>query len=303
MIVTPIAVIAMVILLFVCTKTEHIKYKAKWEIKKGNFLVALEILNDIKEEKGVTAIRVDACNGMKADIENAISRKDFKRAMELIELYSEEIRSDLYVKDVQAACPHENTYTEMKEVTCEEDGYNKVICEECGYIDDTYLRSTGHDDVVEVLKEASCSEAGEHKLTCKVCGEIRNIEVFVEHTWEKVHNKPVKCTVCSMDYSTEVELIFDEYTRKGTDYVKLNVTKTDVKYDSLRDRMCTNIVFKVEGRIRGIYKLVVYDKQGNGVTWQFIQPVNLGPEIEIDKEITIDIPYTDGIYTVVVEKG
>ncbi len=304
MIVAPIAVIAGAILLIVCTRVERIKNKARNEIATGRFLSALEVLQEIDGEDGVVNIRNEARDGMTAEIENSIDSKDIKKALELIELYSDEIRSDLYVKDVQAVCPHENTYTDRKEATCEENGYNKVICELCEYVGYTYLNATGHDYEVEVIKEATCTEVGEEKSTCKVCGDVSTSEVVVEHKWEKKHNELVRCKVCSADYPTSVEVVKGEYS-KYKDYVyitQFEILDKEVRYSGNRSEIYTEIVLEVRGKIKRPalgYNMVIYDEQGKRITSCDIYGVE---DDRIDKEVTIQIPYTEGTFFALFER-
>ena len=90
---------------------------------------------------------------------------------------------------------HIHKKTEIKEATCTEDGYEKVVCNDCGKVlSNTPKASTGHN--YELEKAKSCIEGGGTAVKkCTVCGATREIEVPArsEHDLETV-NRSATCT-------------------------------------------------------------------------------------------------------------
>ena len=73
-----------------------------------------------------------------------------------------------------------------REVTCDEDGYEKTVCIVCGYVEsEKTIESTGHD-IVTVKIDATCTENGYSVSTCTVCGDENRYEFELDENGEFV---------------------------------------------------------------------------------------------------------------------
>ena len=67
-------------------------------------------------------------------------------------------------------CDHTSTHTEHKDSTCNEHGYDKVICDICGATISTTELPFKHDYVATVT-DPTCTEQGYTTYTCSLCGD------------------------------------------------------------------------------------------------------------------------------------
>ncbi len=92
---------------------------------------------------------------------------------------------DVYDANISIAdCQHENTTTEHLDKTCTEDGYDRVVCTDCGAIvEETIIPNGGGHITLQpgstVTIPADCVNDGKQTRYCDVCGEIVS-EVILE---------------------------------------------------------------------------------------------------------------------------
>lgn len=73
---------------------------------------------------------------------------------------------------VSEGCAHTNTASSHKDPTCAENGYDRVMCTDCGAtISETVIPELGHNWVEEIITPATDSEDGLASYTCSRCGE------------------------------------------------------------------------------------------------------------------------------------
>jgi len=95
----------------------------------------------------------------------------------------------------ETGCKHEHAYPEHKDATCTEDGYDRMICDDCGeIISEEVISALGHDIAVDEAIAPTCTAtgltAGEHCRRCdyKVAQEV---VPMIAHDY-----KDGVCTVC-----------------------------------------------------------------------------------------------------------
>lgn len=118
--------------------------------------------------------------------------------------------------DHQSFCEHTDTKKEQANATCTEDGYDRTICNVCGYIDETRHDAFGHKESAKILREPTCSVKGEKEFTCSTCGNQRKEDIeTIPHTYQDTiikeaaciteGSKKQACSVCN--YTTAEETI------------------------------------------------------------------------------------------------
>ena len=132
--------------------------------------------------------------------------------------------------DHQSFCEHSDTEKESALATCTEDGYDRSICNICGYIDETVHKAFGHTESSKTLREPTCSVKGEKEIICSTCGNQRKEEIAtIPHTYQDTITKEATCTTegskkqtCSVCSHTTAEEATDVL---GHDY-KQSITKS-----------------------------------------------------------------------------
>ncbi len=85
--------------------------------------------------------------------------------------------------------------SDVKQPTCEEDGYIDYICPEDGEIIKETLPALGHDYASETVKEATCSATGMIVHTCTVCGDSYSETIpALGHDYVAAVTKESACT-------------------------------------------------------------------------------------------------------------
>lgn len=122
-------------------------------------------------------------------------------------------------KKVKVTCDHpaSKNETETKAPTCEEDGYEKVICGGCGKVISEKVLPKGEHTMSkwETVTEPTCTAKGQEKRVCSTCGkeETRDIPalghkestvVTKQPTCTTEGEKTVSCSRCKTVISTEV---------------------------------------------------------------------------------------------------
>ena len=136
-----------------------------------------------------------------------------------------------------------DTWEEVHEATCAEEGYQKGICKFCGKEFTVALERPDHTfSEWETTTEPTCNSVGEQKRTCSVCELVETKELpKLEHDladWE-VSEYPEygtdgeyiqKCKLCEETINTKpytfAEFITDRYSLKGD---KEGFTVTDAE--------------------------------------------------------------------------
>ncbi len=177
-----------------------------------------------------------------------------------------------------AVCLHNNTHNEHKAATCTEEGYDKVICDDCGETVSASVIPT-LDHTYETIKtEPTCTEAGNTSVVCAVCGEIFSSTVIDKkgHCYEGS-----TCAVCGaeadiykrndsatvIDYSNRfiyglasglsIDTVFSEYvTHSDKVYYQYGANKvgTDKKvmlYDNNTNELVSEYTFVIFGDVNG----------------------------------------------------
>ena len=132
--------------------------------------------------------------------------------------------------DHQSFCKHSDIKEENATASCTKDGYDRTICNICGYVDETIYEAFGHKESSKTLKEPTCSAKGEQEFTCSTCGNQRKEEIAtIPHSYQDTIIKEATCTTegsknqtCSVcNYTTTEEAT----AALGHDY-KQATTKT-----------------------------------------------------------------------------
>lgn len=97
--------------------------------------------------------------------------------------------------NLQSFCEHPDTKKEQADATCTEDGYDRTICNICGYVDETKHEAFGHKESAKTLREPTCSVKGEKEFTCSTCGNQRKEDIeTIPHTYRDTIIKEATCT-------------------------------------------------------------------------------------------------------------
>lgn len=121
-----------------------------------------------------------------------------------------------------AGCDHENIKTEHQNKTCTEDGYDRVVCSDCGTIlEETIIPNGGGHITLQpsstVTIQPDCVNDGLQTRYCDVCGEVVSKEtlpayghdtdgevvVVEEPTCTKAGLKEIHCDFCGEVSATE----------------------------------------------------------------------------------------------------
>ncbi|MBE6714454.1 MAG: hypothetical protein E7575_04095 [Ruminococcaceae bacterium] len=115
--------------------------------------------------------------------------------------YAAFVASTLTIK-----CDHLNTEAQHLDPTCGVDGYDKVVCLDCGATigDETVLPATGiHTPGVPVIVESTCVVNGTSTVSCTVCDQVLSADELglAEHTPgdEATCTTAQNCTVCGTE--------------------------------------------------------------------------------------------------------
>ena len=117
-----------------------------------------------------------------------------------------------------SGCPHDHAHPEHKDATCTEDGYDRMVCDECELVlSETIIPALGHDYVNHAAQAATCTEVGWNAYKeCSRCHDSTYVEIpaqghnYVNHAAQAATCTEVgwaayqTCTRC--DYSTYKEI-------------------------------------------------------------------------------------------------
>lgn len=130
-------------------------------------------------------------------------------------------------------CNHEHSSWHARYATCEKNGLNELICDDCGYvIDSSEIQALGHEWTGEVMTKWPLLDASGIKTrTCVKCGEKME-RLFKCNHYSSVHVRVLKdatCTekgieadICDM---CQKQLDTREIDALGHDYGRWVVTK------------------------------------------------------------------------------
>ena len=118
--------------------------------------------------------------------------------------------------NLQSFCKHEDVKEEKSVATCTKDGYNRTVCNTCGYVDETTYKALGHKETSKTIKKPTCTTKGEKETTCSTCGIKRKEQIdtiahkyvdtiIIEATCTTSGSKKQICSVC--DHSTKEETV------------------------------------------------------------------------------------------------
>lgn len=219
LIVTPIVIVVGIILILLLTRVDRIKNQARDAINEGNYLSAMEILEEIDGEEGVLSLQEEIQRLMSDEISSIIGNNDCEQAISLIDKYSDylsDIIIDSHMAVIRSICLHENTYTEGRDATCENDGYSNKICNVCGYVKEILIEALGHSFSSEITKEATCTEDGNEHKVCNTCGHEEDVSIkklghsydkkdIVKPTCDKAGEYQYTCKNCGDSYTEAVK--------------------------------------------------------------------------------------------------
>ena len=193
----PIIIFVVIALIFIVTKVDRIKGKAREAINDGNYLKAMEILEEIDGKEGVLELQEEVQYLMSDEISIAIKNRECQKADDLMNKYSKYLDdTDLNTnrEALKIVCPHEKTINESQEPTCEVDGFNNDICELCGNINGTINKATGHEFRSEIIKEATCTEDGKEHKVCNICEYEEDVVIKkLVHSYDKKEKSKSSC--------------------------------------------------------------------------------------------------------------
>ncbi|MBQ9510548.1 MAG: hypothetical protein IJR55_02450 [Clostridia bacterium] len=107
--------------------------------------------------------------------------------------------------DAPKACEHTNTRAETKDSTCRENGYERIVCIDCGAVlSSKELPLSEHNAEWHVVKKATCTEDGQRELFCKVCWQILQRETVPAEGHDENDVKIVKAATDTEDGLREV---------------------------------------------------------------------------------------------------
>jgi len=97
--------------------------------------------------------------------------------------------------DHQSFCEHADTRFEHQDATCTENGYDRKVCNICGYIDETVKKAFGHKLNASITEEPSCIAEGVKTHQCTVCGYTKTEAIAtLPHTNQSVVTQEPTCT-------------------------------------------------------------------------------------------------------------
>ncbi len=177
-----------------------------------------------------------------------------------------------------AVCKHSNTHNEHKAATCTEEGYDKVVCDDCGEdVSVTVIPASDHT-YETITTEPTCTEAGNTSVVCTVCREIFSSTVIPKkgHCYEGS-----ACTVCGaeadiykrndsatvIDYANkfiygltsglDIDTVFSEYVHHSEkvyyqyDADKVGTDKKVLLYDKDTNELVGEYTFVIFGDVNG----------------------------------------------------
>lgn len=112
--------------------------------------------------------------------------------------------------DCESSCgEHRWKLADKAEATCENDGYDRYVCEGCGRtVEKNRKDRLGHDWEKNVIKEESCETEGKVINICRRCGQAESVVTartahrFVKHELESTCTLPgytaTECAVCGL---------------------------------------------------------------------------------------------------------
>ena len=91
---------------------------------------------------------------------------------------------------------HRHNYVEGegRTPTCDQPGYTRYECSDCGDVVDAYIPPVSHSYTAEVVAEATCTTPGMVRYTCIHCGDSYMNYVYSEHRYELIEHKDALCT-------------------------------------------------------------------------------------------------------------
>ena len=176
------------------------------------------------------------------------------------------------------ATGHVWMYDSNKPATCDEKGYNKYLCKNCGKAQVDWWDAMGHDwKDSKVLEEATCTKDGSMRTVCEVCGlsGTRKIEKSHKYGAWKVteeatdHSKGSRTRTCKVCKKKQNETFYPD----GTLYKNIKNKKTEVKelqqqltdLDFLNDKVDGIFGAKTEKAVKAFQK--EYGLTADGIAW------------------------------------
>ncbi len=154
---------------------------------------------------------------------------------------------DVYGANISVAdCPHENTTTEHLDKTCTEDGYDRVVCTDCGtVVEETIIPGGGGHITLQpgstVTIQPDCVNDGKQTRYCDVCGEIVSEEILPAYghdtDGEVVVVTPATCTEAGLK---EIHCDFCGEVSKTEEIPPLNHPEESFKVEGRVDPTCTD---------------------------------------------------------------
>ncbi len=136
---------------------------------------------------------------------------------ESTEFFPALIGTDLTI--VEKVCEHATTSTTHQDATCGADGFDKVVCDECGAtISENVIPATGeHVEGAPEITDSTCSVAGKEVYNCSVCGEfIREVALgLANHTpgADATCQSAQTCTECGTELAAKLDHVEGEAVR------------------------------------------------------------------------------------------
>lgn len=84
-------------------------------------------------------------------------------------------------------CDHAKTHDEVTTAaTCKNDGMKKVVCDDCGHVENVAIpKTTDHQWEERIDAPATCKAKGQKTLTCKTCNATKIEEIpMTDHNWD-----------------------------------------------------------------------------------------------------------------------
>lgn len=189
-----IIILVGLIITFIKTKPIIMMKRAEKEIAKGNYDEAMNMIVKLNNEEMTISISDKILQKIQRDIDKAIGNEDFQLAINIAKENSNFINTSASIKNIQSVCSHNITYNEKKEPTCQESGYDRNICQTCGYCDSNIIEPLRHNYMEEITKNATCIEKGIKIFTCTMCEKTK--EEYIDalgHSYREITSKKQTC--------------------------------------------------------------------------------------------------------------